>query len=76
MANDAIGRNRRQFLGASALVLSGSILGSTAMSTTPAAAAAESSNPFTLVYDGAITRNEPGKVNIHPVAYKLGGRRR
>ncbi len=28
-------------------------------------------NPFTLVYDGAIARNEPGKVNIHPVTYKL-----
>ena len=24
-------------------------------------------NPFTLVYDGAISRNEAGKVNIHPV---------
>ena len=30
-------------------------------------------NPFTLVYDGAIITNEKGKVNIHPVAYKLNG---
>jgi fermentation-respiration switch protein FrsA (DUF1100 family) len=30
-------------------------------------------NPFTLVYEGAIAKNEPGKVNIHPVTYRLDG---
>ena len=30
-------------------------------------------NPFTLVYDGAITENIKGKVNIHPVKYDLHG---
>lgn len=28
-------------------------------------------NPWTLVYEGAITENVKGKVNIHPVAYKI-----
>ncbi|ABQ28515.1 alpha/beta hydrolase [Geotalea uraniireducens] len=30
-------------------------------------------NPFTLAYDGAITENVRGKVNIHSVTYKLNG---
>ncbi|HEY3390180.1 MAG TPA: alpha/beta hydrolase [Prolixibacteraceae bacterium] len=30
-------------------------------------------NPFGLVYRDAITENVPGKVNIHPVTYKLNG---
>ena len=30
-------------------------------------------NPFTLVYEGAITRNEKGRINIHPVKYTVNG---
>src|SRR5690606_27380895 len=30
-------------------------------------------NPYTLVYEGAITENVKGKVNIHQVTYKLNG---
>ena len=30
-------------------------------------------NPFTLAYDGAITENVKGKVNIHNVTYPLNG---
>ncbi len=29
--------------------------------------------PFTLVYENAITQNEPGQVHIHPVNYDLNG---
>lgn len=30
-------------------------------------------NPFGLVYQGAIAKNEKGKVNITPVTYKHSG---
>jgi len=33
----------------------------------------ENTNPYTLVYKGAITKNETGKVNIQPVKYKING---
>ena len=38
-----------------------------------ASACAADANPFGLVYQGAITQNVPGEVNIHPVTYKLHG---
>jgi len=38
-----------------------------------AGAADYKQNPFTLAYDGAITKNEPGQVQLHSVTYKLNG---
>ncbi|MGG2078565.1 alpha/beta hydrolase [Lelliottia nimipressuralis] len=40
---------------------------------TSANAADYKQNPYTLAYDGAITENVKGKVNIHPVKYDLNG---
>lgn len=42
-------------------------------SSTLASAQKNLSNQFGLVYENAITSNMPGKVNIHPVTYKLNG---
>ncbi len=30
-------------------------------------------NPWALLYDGAIAKNEKGKVHLQPVTYKLNG---
>ena len=45
----------------------------TGLSASVAGSADYRQNPFTLVYEGAITENQPGKVNIQPVTYKLNG---
>ena len=44
-----------------------------AISALDANAADYKKNPFTLTYDGAITENVTGKVNLHTVTYKLNG---
>lgn len=61
MSDNAVNRSRREFLGTTALVLSSAMIGVPAV----ANAAETKINGFTPVYRGAITQNEPGKVNIH-----------
>jgi fermentation-respiration switch protein FrsA (DUF1100 family) len=73
MNQNATHTSRRQFLGVSALAVSAAISGVSTMTTSTAVAADYKQNPFTLVYEGAITRNEPGKVHVHPSTYKLNG---
>lgn len=55
-------------------LMKAAILATVTGATVGAAEAADyRQNPFTLVYEGAISKNEPGKVNIHLVTYKLNG---
>ena len=44
-----------------------------ALGITGVAGAAPATNPYGLVYNGAITQNVKGQVNIHPVHYTLHG---
>lgn len=54
-------------------LLNALLVAATIGATTASYAADYRQNPFTLTYDGAITENVKGKVNIHPVTYKLNG---
>lgn len=50
-----------------------SLIAAAMLSTGVAMAEDYKKNPFTLAYEGAISENVKGKVNIHPVTYKLNG---
>ncbi|KUL94882.1 alpha/beta hydrolase [Bosea sp. WAO] len=54
-------------------VLTTAVAAAAAGFATGEASADDKKNPFGLVYRDAITSNEPGKVDILPVNYKLGG---
>jgi hypothetical protein len=49
------------------------VMASTLWMNVAAAEVPAEKNPFGLVYKGAITENQNGKVNIHPTTYKLNG---
>ena len=55
------------------LILTAGMLLALGITGTCLAAPAQAANPYGLVYRGAITQNVAGKVNIHPVHYKLHG---
>ncbi|MBP3730303.1 MAG: hypothetical protein J6I40_02390 [Mailhella sp.] len=38
-------------------------------------AEAADQNPFGLIYQNAIAKNDPGKVNIRPVEYSVEGKK-
>ncbi len=50
-----------------------SLIAAAMLSTGVAMAEDYKKNPFTLAYEGAISENVKGKVNIHSVTYKLNG---